>query len=108
MNELTIENLINNMPWLSEKQINRLKQYKLILSDESFTDDEKKTIYYTNPEFAYHEAYHAIGDNSDYEKQYKDFYHNLNDDRIKELGGDLILSNVLKMILDIFIIRQKY
>lgn len=46
-------------------------------------------MYYTAPEFAYHEAYHAIGDNQDFENKYSEFFHNLNDDRIQELGGDL-------------------
>ena len=70
MNEIVIEDLINNMPWLSNDQKDKLRQYKLVLSDESFTDDKNKIIYYSSPEFAYHEAYHAIGDNTDYEKQY--------------------------------------
>lgn len=89
MNEIVIEDLINNMSWLSNDQKDKLRQYKLVLSDESFTDVDNKIIYYTAPEFAYHEAYHALGDNQDFENKYSEFFHNLNDERIQELGGDL-------------------
>ena len=89
MEEITIQDLINNMPWLSPAQKELLNQYKLVLGDESFTDVDNKIIYYTSPEFAYHEAYHAIGDNQDFENKYSEFFHNLNDGRIQELGGDL-------------------
>lgn len=89
MEEITIQDLINNMHWLSPEQKELLNQYKLVQGDESFTDVDNKIIYYTDPEFAYHEAYHAIGDNQDFENKYSDFFHNLNDERIQELGGDL-------------------
>lgn len=89
MEEITIQDLINNMPWLSPEQKKLLTQYKLVQGDESFTDVDNKIIYYTGPEFAYHEAYHAIGDNQDFENKYSEFFHNLNDERIQELGGDL-------------------
>ena len=89
MEEITIQDLINNMPWLSPAQKELLNQYKLVQGDESFTDVDNKIIYYAGPEFAYHEAYHAIGDNQDFENKYSEFFHNLNDDRIQELGGNL-------------------
>ena len=89
MEEITIQDLINNMPWLSSTQKELLNQYKLVQGDESFTNVDNKIIYYTAPEFAYHEAYHAIGDNQDFENKYSEFFHNLNDDRIQELGGNL-------------------
>lgn len=89
MEEITLQDLINNMSWLSPEQKKLLNQYKLVQGDESFTDVDNKIIYYTAPEFAYHEAYHAIGDNQDFENKYSEFFHNLNDERIQELGGDL-------------------
>lgn len=85
----TIQDLINNMPWLSPEQQELLNQYKLVLGDESFTDVDNKIMYYTAPEFAYHEAYHAIGDNRDFENKYSEFFHDLDDEKIQELGGDL-------------------
>lgn len=88
MEEITIQDLINNMPWLSPEQKELLNQYKLVLGDESFTDVDNKIMYYTAPEFAYHEAYHAIGDNQDFENKYSEFFHNLDDEKIKGLGAN--------------------
>jgi hypothetical protein len=59
-----------------------------VQGDESFTDVDNKIIYYTAPEFAYHEAYHAIGDNQDFENKYSEFFHDLDDEKIKGLGAN--------------------
>jgi hypothetical protein len=49
---------------------------------------EGNTIYISNDEDAIHELWHYLSKNSPNEV-YKDFYHDLNDDKIVNMGGDL-------------------
>ena len=49
---------------------------------------EGNNLYVKTDEDAIHELWHFLSQNKPNEK-YKEFYDNLNDDRITELGGDL-------------------
>lgn len=58
----------------------------LIRDNQARTEGNK--IYVNTDEDAVHELWHFLSQNKPNEK-YKEFYDNLNDDRIAELGGDL-------------------
>ena len=76
---------------LSKEVLDFYKDYDLsdinvVMSESPRT--EGNTIYISNDEDAIHELWHYLSKNTANEI-YKDFYHNLNDDKIVTMGGDL-------------------
>jgi hypothetical protein len=76
---------------LSKEVLDFYKDYDLsdinvVMSESPRT--EGNTIYISNDEDAIHELWHYLSKNTANE-MYKDFYHNLNDDKIVTMGGDL-------------------
>jgi hypothetical protein len=61
---------------------------KVNFIEDSQARTEGNNIYYSSDEDAIHELWHYISQNKPNEV-YKDFYHNLNDETIVQLGGDL-------------------
>jgi hypothetical protein len=63
-----------------------LSNIEFIIDESPRTEGNK--LYIKNDEDAIHELWHYLSNNQPNES-YKDYYDNLNDDRIIELGGDL-------------------
>lgn len=77
-----------NDPSLTESQRNKLKNVNFIKSDSSYVNGNNIYIQ-GNPEDYIHEIWHYVGNDKQQQNFYKDYYDNLDDNKIQELGGDL-------------------
>lgn len=91
-----------NLKYVPKKQNNKYKNVYNLYNDYDLSNiniikgNEAKTegnnIYITNDEDLVHELHHYVSQNKPNEI-YKEFYDNLNDQRIQELGGNLQFIN---------------